>query len=242
MKLPSRSLALLILIAICNSGLLVAQRNEELYPRWISGAGTPGKPDFETGTNREPGQINSGPALHIEIIDGEGAINNIKGRIATDIIVQVEDRDHRPAVGAVVTLISPSGGPSGTFPGGQHLVSLSTGRDGRVVIQGFRPNKLTGKFQVKVTASFHGEIATGVITQTNLAMAAGAAAGVGAATTTAGGSATGTGLSVGLIGAIVGGVAAAVAVGVFLTHSGHSPSVTTISIAQPGSPTAGAPH
>jgi hypothetical protein len=212
-----------------------------MYPLRILEARAPVTGDFETAPSREPGQINSAPALHIDIIDGEGAINDIKGRIATDIIIQVEDRDHRPVAGAVVTLMSPSGGPSGTFSGGQHLVSLTTGRDGRVVVQGFHPNKITGKFQVQVTASFQGEIATGVITQTNLATAAAAAAGGGA---TAGGAAMGGGLSAGAIGAIVGGIAVAVGVGVgvFVAHSGHSPSIASVSIAQPGSVSAGAPH
>ncbi len=242
MKLLSRSLTLLIALVMCNTCLLFAQRNGVMYPLRLSGIDVPAMPDFETGPTLQPGQINPGPALHIEIIDGEGALNNIKGRIATNIIVQVEDRDHRPVPGAVVTLISPSGGPSGTFSGGQHLVSLSTGRDGRVVVQGFRANKITGKFQVKVTASFHGEIATGAITQTNLAMAAGAAAVGGGAAATTGGIATSAGLSAGLIGAIAGGIAAAVGVGVFLAHNGNSPSVTTISISPPGSVIPGAPR
>ncbi|HZS55603.1 MAG TPA: hypothetical protein VFA65_14475 [Bryobacteraceae bacterium] len=241
MKALLRSLAPLVVFGICNTYPLAAQRNEPIAPFTFSGALT--IPGFEPNVSREPGQIATGAALHIEIIDGDGAINDIKGRIATDIIVQVEDRDHRPVAGAVVTLMSPSGGPSGTFAGGQHLVSLTTGRDGRVVAQSFRPNKLPGKFQVKVTASFHGEVATGAITQTNVAMAAaaGAAIGGGAAATTAGTAAT-VGLSAGVIGAIAGGIAAAVGVGVFLAHNAHSPSVTSITIAQPGSVSAGAPH
>src|SRR5581483_9175388 len=174
MKLLSRSLTLLIVVGLCNCWPLAAQLNDAMFPLRLLGAGAAVTGDFEAAPRREPGQINLSPvnsnaALHIEIIDGDGAINDIKGRIATDIIVQVEDRDHRPVAGAVVTLMSPSGGPSGTFAGGQHLVSLTTGRDGRVVAQSFRPNKLPGKFQVKVTASFHGEVATGAITQTNVA-------------------------------------------------------------------------
>lgn len=233
MTLLSRSLTLLIVLAFGNGCLLVAQRNGAMYPLRLSRSDAAVMPDFATGPSPQPGQINSGPALHIEIIDGEGAINNIKGRIATDLIVQVEDRDHRPVPGAVVTFISPSGGPSGTFAGGQHLVSLSTGRDGRVVVHGFHANKLSGKFQVKVTASFQGQVATSVITQTNIALAAGAVAGGGAA-----------GLSAGVIGAIAGGVAVAVGVGVFLAHNnGQSPpTVPSISIAQPGVVMAGAPH
>lgn len=231
MTLLSRRLMLLIVLGSCHSCLLMAQRNEAMYPLRLSRPEAAVMPDFETGPSPQPGQISSGPALHIDIIDGEGAINNIKGRIATDIIVQVQDRDHRPVPGAMVTLISPSGGPSGTFAAGQHLVSLATDQDGRAVFHGFRANKISGKFQVKVTASFQGEVATGAITQTNIAMAAGAVAGGGA------------GLSAGVIGAIAGGVAAAVGAGVYLTHRGQSsPTVPSISIAQPGSATAGAPH
>ena len=42
--------------------------------------------------------------LQITILDGEGALNNIKQRTAREPIVQVTDENHKPVAGAVVQL------------------------------------------------------------------------------------------------------------------------------------------
>ena len=55
-------------------------------------------------------------ALNLVIVEGEGAINNIRQRTARETIVQVEDENHRPVAGAVVAFLLPSDGASGVFP------------------------------------------------------------------------------------------------------------------------------
>src|SRR5579863_5849082 len=58
------------------------------------------------------------PKLSIVILEGEGAINNIKQRTAREPIVRVEDENHKPVAGAAVVFTLPSQGAGGTFAGG----------------------------------------------------------------------------------------------------------------------------
>ena len=53
--------------------------------------------------------------LNLIVIEGEGAINNIRQRTARAPIVQVEDQNHRPIAGAAVVFTLPEHGASGVF-------------------------------------------------------------------------------------------------------------------------------
>jgi hypothetical protein len=119
------------------------------------------------------------PMLNLVIVEGEGAINNIKQRTQRETIVQVEDSNHRPVAGAAVAFTLPGNGASGTFANGGRSITTVTDSQGRASVR-LRPNSTQGKFEIHVTASQGGNIATGVIVQTN-AMIAGAAAGAAAA-------------------------------------------------------------
>jgi hypothetical protein len=57
-------------------------------------------------------------ALNIIVVEGEGAINNVRQRTAREPIVQVEDENHRPVAGAVVVFTLPSQCAGGAFAGG----------------------------------------------------------------------------------------------------------------------------
>ena len=46
------------------------------------------------------------PALFINIVEGEGTLNNIKQRVNREPIVQVEDENHKPIAGAAVVFFS----------------------------------------------------------------------------------------------------------------------------------------
>ena len=48
--------------------------------------------------------------LEILIVEGEGAINNVKQRVNREPIVQVEDENHKPVAGAAVTFFLPNDG------------------------------------------------------------------------------------------------------------------------------------
>jgi hypothetical protein len=162
--------------------------------------------------------------LNIVIIEGDGAINNIKQRTAREPIVQVEDQNHKPVAGAAVLFELPQNGAGATFAQGAHTATFVTDQTGRAVAHGLRVNKIQGKFQIKVTATSQGRTAVTTISQTNAAIGGAAVAG-------------------GVISAklliILSAVgAAAAAGGVYAaTHSGGK-SPTTIT---PGSPGVGAP-
>jgi hypothetical protein len=117
--------------------------------------------------------------LNLVIIEGEGAINNIRQRTAREPIVQVEDENRRPVAGAAVVFTLPSNGASGVFANGSQTFTTVTDAQGRAVARGLRPNNVQGQYQVRVTASQGGRTATAAITMTN-AMVAGAAAGAAA--------------------------------------------------------------
>lgn len=139
--------------------------------------------------------------LNIEVIEGEGAVNNIRLRTAREPIVQVTDENHKPVAGAVVLFTAPSKGAGGLFNGANTL-SVTTDAQGRAVGQGFQSNAIKGKFQIKVDASYRGVRAQRTLGQANVgpalglaakiliitAVAAGAAAGGAIAATSGGGS------------------------------------------------------
>jgi hypothetical protein len=153
--------------------------------------------------------------LNLVIIEGDGAINNIRQRTAREPIVQVEDENHKPVAGAAVLFLLPSRGAGGTFANGSHSLSVVSDAQGRAVAQGLQVNNVKGQFQIQVTATSNGLTATATITQTTAA-----AAGTSAAAS--------TGIS-GKVIAIVAIAAAAAAGGAYYaTHSGGSSSSAAI--------------
>jgi hypothetical protein len=156
---------------------------------------------------------NAGPALNIVIVEGDGAINNVRQRTAREPIIQVEDENHKPVAGAAVVFALPGQGAGGTFAGGAHTLSVVTDSQGRAVARGFHPNNVQGQYQIHITASNNGQTATANISQSNALAAAGA------------GTAAAAGISGKLIAVIVIVAAAAAAGGAYAaTHSGGSSS------------------
>ncbi len=111
--------------------------------------------------------------LRIVILDGEGAINNIKQRTAREPIVQIQDENDRPVAGAVVVFTLPDRGASGTFANGQTSVTVTTDAQGRAAGTGLKPNSVDGDLQIHIAASFQGRTATATISQTNSSVEAG---------------------------------------------------------------------
>jgi len=115
--------------------------------------------------------------LKIVILEGEGAINNIRQRTAREPIVQVVDENNRPVAGATVMFLLPESGPGGTFPNGARSLVVTTDSQGKAVAKGFRANAETGKFQIQVEATYRDLVAQTTINQANAVLTAGAAAG-----------------------------------------------------------------
>lgn len=179
-----------------------------------------------------------GPGLNIVIIEGDGAINNIRQRTAREEIVQVEDDNHQPVAGAAVSFLLPSSGPSGTFANGSRLFTTMTDSKGQAVAR-FQPNDESGSFKIKVDAQSNGRSSTALISSANaMGALAGSAAGGSAAAgggSAAGGSASGgTVVGIGTRTAVIGGVIVAVGIAFVSAASAagfifHNQSGTSIS-------------
>lgn len=174
--------------------------------------------------------------ITISILEGEGAINNIKQRTAREAIVQVQDENHKPVAGVAVTFFLADHGASGVFANGSQSLTVMTDANGQAAMRGMVPNNMAGKMEIRVSARLGNLNADATITQTN---AAGAAAAGGAAIS-------------GKVIALIVVVAAAAAVGAIVaTHGGSSSSNTTtipsgpttpaVVTITPGTPTVGHP-
>jgi len=161
----------------------------------------------------------------IEVLEGDGAINNIRLHRAKEPVVRVVDQDGHPIPNVAVTFLLPSQGASGTFADGKTIITFTTGPDGKAIARGLRPNGTAGQFQIRVTTSLEGHAATTDISQTN----AEPAQGKGSSKTF-------------LIIALIGGAAAGGAA--VALSKGHSSTTTTSStgvVITPGTPGFGPP-
>ena len=161
--------------------------------------------------------------MFIQILDGEGALNDIRSGTAREPIVQIEDENHKPIAGAVVIFSTPKSGPSAIFSNGLTSFKTTTGADGRASGEGLKPNSVTGEFQIQVSATFGALSSVAVINETNTGK------------TTTQSHHTSHGLPIKAI-AIVSGIAGgAVVTGLLLSQGSHSDTITS------GKPTVGPP-
>jgi hypothetical protein len=125
-----------------------------------------------------PAAAQVAPMLNLVVVEGEGAVNNIRQRTAREPIVQVQDENHKPVAGAIVVFTLPTNGAGGAFANGAHTLTIVTDSEGKAVARGLKPNGIKGQYQIRVNASSKGQTASTNITQINAVIAAsGAAAG-----------------------------------------------------------------
>jgi hypothetical protein len=164
--------------------------------------------------------------LNITIVEGEGAVNNIRQRMAREPMVQVTDENRKPVAGAAVVFLLPNQGAGGVFANGARSLTTLTDANGNAVARGLQANRLTGQYQINVTASHQGRTASVSINMSNAALA-GAAAGA-------------LSLKLLLILGAVGGAAAGIAVAT--TGGGGGGPARPSTTVTPGAPTVGAPR
>jgi hypothetical protein len=170
-------------------------------------------------------------SLQILIVEGEGAINNVKQRVNREPIVQVEDENHKPVAGAAIIFFLPNDGPGGVFANGSTTLTTTTNAQGQAVARGIRFNNQAGSMQIRVAASFAGLTASAIITQTN-------ALGASASGASSGGMSLTTKLLI--IGAVVGG---GIAAGVIVANRGGTSTTTPTTVTiTPGTVTVGGPQ
>jgi hypothetical protein len=153
--------------------------------------------------------------LNLVVVEGEGAINNVRQRVAREPIVRVEDENHKPVAGAAVVFTLPTEGATGEFAGGAKTITVMTDAEGQARARGFKVNRTNGKLPIHVSASYRGLATRTVITQIN-------EGGVAAATSSSGGHGHGV-----LIGVLVAVGAAAAGGGAYLATRQNKQSSTT---------------
>jgi hypothetical protein len=156
-------------------------------------------------------------SLMIDIVEGEGAINNIKAGTAREPIVEVQDENHKPVSGALVSFSLARHGLGNLFS--NPVLRATTDSTGRVHVNPLDLSKHPGRLEIHVHASYQGRNASVTIQQTNVVTANAAASGAGATSAT---------------GASAGGVsagAAATAVGVAAVPVVSGLSIAVIAIA-----------
>jgi hypothetical protein len=168
--------------------------------------------------------------LRVLVVEGDGAIIHVNQRTAPEVVVEVDDADGKPVDGATVLFFLPEKGPGGNFANGTNTLTTRTDAMGHATAFGFHPNKQTGVFQIRVSASYRGQTGNATVTQNIVSVSS-----VG------GGGGMGFGTKAWIVLAICGG---AVAGGVIAaTHKSSSSSTPNAGIViTPGSPTVGAPH
>ena len=185
--------------------------------------------------------------LHIDILEGDGALNNIRQRDAREPVIQITDENHKPVSGvAVLFLIHGGSNGSGATFGGQALsLTTTTGADGIAHAPGMVLGQTPGSFTIGVTATLGALAATAVIHQSAVLTALGAA---GAGGSAAGAASSGTGAAVAhhtifglskVVAIAVGSAAVAgIVAGTLVATNGGGTSVTlgqaTVTQAHPG--------
>ena len=127
--------------------------------------------------SRLSAQLASAPAqvalqsIHIDILEGEGALNNIRQRDAREPAVQVTDENHKPVAGALIlfTIHSGPNGAGATFASGQSLTfSATTGPDGIAHASSLQLAKSPGSYTIEVSATIGTLVASAIIHQSNV--------------------------------------------------------------------------
>jgi hypothetical protein len=107
-------------------------------------------------------------SLHVVVLEGDGAINNVRSPRAKEPVIRVEDANKQGVAGAVVTFLLPGTGAGAVFGDGGNSLTLTTDDRGEAVARGLHANHIAGTFQIRISASGGGRMASASISQTNV--------------------------------------------------------------------------
>jgi hypothetical protein len=124
----------------------------------------------QTPSNAAVGGADQPKTLFITILEGEGALNDIRTRMAREPIVEVDDENHKPVAGALVLFSLDNGGgsPYATFAGSP-TYSVETDAAGRATAKGFQITQRKGRYSIRVHATKGQAQADAVIAEANIA-------------------------------------------------------------------------
>jgi hypothetical protein len=191
------------------------------------------------------GPEGSSQKLFITVLEGEGALNNIRERDAREPVVQVTDENHKPVSGALVLFLIHDGGhgAGATFDGGQTFTA-TTGPDGIARTSGLQVDRNPGSYTIAVSASLGAVVAEQVIIHQSNVITALSSTTSASTSATSGGSNTATTVAThGILHmsktvAIVAGsaVVAGVVAGVVVATHGSSSTTLTLGASTVGHP------
>ena len=178
-----------------------------------------------------PGVAQSAPVPSkpfIQVLEGEGALNDMRSRTTREPIVQVQDENHKPIAGVVIIFTTPSSGASATFSNGLTSLQTVTDAEGKAIAAGFKPNGISGSYQIRVQANWNQLTTTSVINQTNTKQSS-----TSTSTQTVHAARAFPLKAVLIVAAVA--AAAGVTAGILATRGGSGPTISA------GTPTVGAP-
>jgi len=91
--------------------------------------------------------------LHIQVIEGEGAVNASGSHNARPLMVEVTDETGKPVEGASVSFHLPEDGPGGTFGNGLRTDVTVTDVRGRANLHSIVLNGTPGRLAIRIVAS-----------------------------------------------------------------------------------------
>jgi hypothetical protein len=96
------------------------------------------------------------------VLEGEGAIHALGTRASRPVVVEITDETGKPVDGAAVSFRMPEEGPGGSFGQSRKTDIRVTTPDGKAVCEEFTAGRLSGPFQIRVTA-VKSQIRAGVV-------------------------------------------------------------------------------
>jgi hypothetical protein len=91
--------------------------------------------------------------LHIQVIEGEGAVVPAGARSLHPMTVEVTDETGKPVAGAAVSFHLPEDGPGGAFANGLRTDVTITDARGRAYLHALQLNRTAGKLAIRIVAS-----------------------------------------------------------------------------------------
>ncbi len=106
--------------------------------------------------------------LKMEILEGDGAIYNLRGRGFNMPRVRVSEPDGRPVKGAAVTFRLPDAGPGAQFADGR-IAMVQTDDKGEATVPAVKLNSQLGQWEIRIAATHKGAVARASLQQINAA-------------------------------------------------------------------------
>lgn len=92
--------------------------------------------------------------LQIRVVEGDGAVHTAGSHDSHPLAVEVTDETGKPVARAAVSFHLPDDGPSGTFLNGLRTQVALTDAAGRAGVRGLQWNRVAGRLEVRIVASF----------------------------------------------------------------------------------------